>query len=100
MEGRSVAVRLQQTGIPLTLLRRCRAVISRMAEETGEAVWVAEIPDLPSCRATGSSRMEALDRVREMAERRSEGGAPRRALPARRRHANARRAVDFAAANR
>jgi predicted RNase H-like HicB family nuclease len=30
---------------------------------------VAEIPDLPFCRATGSSRIEALDRVREMAAR-------------------------------
>jgi hypothetical protein len=64
-----MAVGLQQAGIPLSLLRRCRAVISRMTDESGRPMWVAEIPDLPSCRATGSSRIEALDRVREMAER-------------------------------
>lgn len=64
-----MAVGLQQAGIPLNLLRRCRAVISRMTDESGRPMWVAEIPDLPSCRATGSSRIEALDRVREMAER-------------------------------
>lgn len=66
-----MAVGLQQAGISLSLLKRCRAVISRMTDESGTAVWVAEIPDLPSCRATGSSRIEALDRVREMAERAS-----------------------------
>lgn len=78
-----MAAGLQQAGIPLSLLRRCRAVISRMTDEAGKAVWVAEIPDLPSCRATGSSRIEALDRVREMAERRSGDGGIRRGLPAR-----------------
>lgn len=64
----------QRSGIPLSLLRCCRAVISRMADTSGRPVWVAEIPDLPSCRATGSSRIEALDRVRRMAERSSNGG--------------------------
>ncbi|HXV04772.1 MAG TPA: type II toxin-antitoxin system HicB family antitoxin [Solirubrobacterales bacterium] len=78
-----MAVGLQQAGIPLSLLKRCRAVISRMTDEAGQAVWVAEIPDLPSCRATGSSRVEALDRVREMAERRSGDGGIRRGPSAR-----------------
>jgi predicted RNase H-like HicB family nuclease len=64
-----MAVGSQYSGIPISLLRRCRAVISRTADPSGRSVWVAEIPDLPSCRATGSSRMEALDRVREMAAR-------------------------------
>lgn len=59
----------QCSRIPVSLLRRCRAVISRRADTSGRAVWVAEIPDLPFCRATGSSRIEALDRVREMAGR-------------------------------
>jgi hypothetical protein len=80
-----MAVGLQQAGIPLSLLRRCRAVISRMTDEAGKAVWVAEIPDLPSCRATGSSRIEALDRVREIAERRSGDGGIRRRSAERRR---------------
>lgn len=69
----------QRSGIPLSLLRCCRAVISRMADTSGKAVWVAEIPDLPSCRATGSSRIEALDRVRQMAERRRNAGGLRHA---------------------
>lgn len=63
----------QSAGIPLNLLRRCRAVISRRTDDAGRPVWLAELPDLPSCRATGSSRVEALDRVRELAER-SGGG--------------------------
>ncbi len=66
----------QCSGIPLNLLRRCRAVISRRTDDSGRAVWLAELPDLPSCRATGSSRIEALDRVRELAER--GGGGDRR----------------------
>lgn len=95
-----MAVGSRQAGIPLSLLRCCRAVISRMTEESGRAVWVAEMPDLPSCRATGSSRMEALDRVREMAERRSDRNRIVSALPARRRRASSHRAMDFAAAKR
>ncbi len=63
----------QCSDIPLSLLRRCRAVISRRTDSAGRPVWLAELPDLPSCRATGSSRVEALDRVRELAERRASG---------------------------
>lgn len=77
-----MAMRPQHSGIPLSLLRRCRAVISRntdASDTSGKAAWVAEIPDLPFCRATGSSRIEALDRVREMAERRRGGGGIHRA---------------------
>jgi len=71
------------SGIPVTLLRHCRTVLSRKAEPDGKVMWVAEVPDLPWCRATGSSRIEALDRVREMGERRKDDERLRRRLPAR-----------------
>jgi len=50
----------------VTLLRHARTVLSRGTDRAGKVVWVAEVPDMPWCRATGSSRVEALDRVREM----------------------------------
>lgn len=55
-----------------------------MTDPSGKPVWVAEIPDLPSCRATGSSRIEALDRVREMAEDRGLASAGLKRSAARR----------------
>lgn len=76
-----MATRPQSSGIPVSLLRRCRAVISRKTDPSGRSVWVAEMPDQPFCRATGSSRMEALDRVHQMAERRGDDGRIRRGLP-------------------
>jgi hypothetical protein len=79
-----MATRPQCSGIPVGLLRCCRAVISRKTDPSGKAVWVAEMPDLPFCRATGSSRMEALDRVRRMAEREGDAGGIRRGLPSER----------------
>jgi hypothetical protein len=68
-------------GIPVSLLRRCRTVLSRRTDDSGKVVWIAEIPDAPWCSATGSSRVEALDRVREMADRRSDDGNFRRRAP-------------------
>jgi hypothetical protein len=68
-------------GIPVSLLRRCRTVLSRQTDGSGKVVWIAEIPNAPWCNATGSSRVEALDRVREMAERRSDDGNVRRRVP-------------------
>jgi len=71
------------SGIPVTLLRHCRTVLSRKTDQRGKVVWVAEVPDMPWCRATGSSRIEALDRVREMGERSRDEARIRRRLPAR-----------------
>lgn len=70
------------SGIPVTLLRHARTVLSRKTDPAGKVVWVAEVPDIPWCRATGSSRVEALDRVREMGRRKSDDGPIRRRLPA------------------
>lgn len=72
-----------RSGIPVTLLRHCRTVLSRKTDPGGKVVWVAEVPGMPWCRATGSSRIEALDRVREMGERRREDESIRRRLPTR-----------------
>ncbi|HEX5763312.1 MAG TPA: hypothetical protein VFY04_09350 [Solirubrobacterales bacterium] len=71
------------SAIPLTLLRHTRTVLSRKTDPAGKAVWVAEVPDMPWCRATGSSRVEALDRVREMGRRKRDDGSIRRRLPTR-----------------
>jgi hypothetical protein len=71
------------SGIPVTLLRHCRTVLSRKTEPDGKAMWIAEVPDTPWCRATGSSRIEALDRVRAMGERRKDDERLRRRLSAR-----------------
>lgn len=69
------------SGIPVTLLRHARTVLSRKTDPAGKVVWVAEVPDMPWCKATGSSRVEALDRVREMGRRKSDDGRNRRRLP-------------------
>ena len=72
----------KRTGIPVTLLRHYRTVLSRKTDPRGKVTWIAEVPDMPWCRSTGSSRIEALDRVREMGERRREDGRIGRRLPA------------------
>jgi hypothetical protein len=72
------------SGISMTLLRQCHTVLSRKVDSRGKVVWVAEVPDMPSCRATGSSRIEALDRVREISRRRRDDERIRRRLPAER----------------
>lgn len=66
------------SGISIDRLRHSRIVLSRAADPSGGTVWVAESAGR---RATGSSRIEALDRVREMSgERRSDGRVRRRVL--------------------
>jgi len=72
--------RSQLGGIALSLLRRCRTVLSRESDASGKVVWVAAIPDFPGYRATGPSRIEALDRLRQMAKRRSDDGGIRRGI--------------------
>lgn len=77
-----MATAASSSGIPVTLLRHARTVLSRKTDPAGKVVWVAEVPDMPWCKATGSSRIEALDRVREMGRRKRDDGALRRRLPA------------------
>jgi hypothetical protein len=75
---KTVAGERSLTRMPVSMLRHYRTVLSRERDSSGGAVWAATVTDMPGCRATGSSRIEALDRVREMAERRSENGGLRR----------------------
>lgn len=76
-----MATAASSSGIPVTLLRHARTVLSRKTDPAGKVVWVAEVPDIPWCKATGSSRIEALDRVREMGRRKRDDGLRRRRLP-------------------
>jgi hypothetical protein len=49
------------------LLRRpYRTSLRRELRMDGSTLWVAEVVDMPWCRGTGSSRMEALRAVRAM----------------------------------
>lgn len=78
-EAEAGARKGRSQGIPLSLLRRSRATLYRGRDEAGKPAWVAELLDMPGRRATGASRAEALDRVREMfAER---GAGPRAGGP-------------------
>lgn len=76
-----MTTRRSYSAIPVSLLRRCRMVLSRGTDAAGRVIWIAEIPSVPWCRATGSSRIEALDRVRKIAERRRDDGGLRRGPP-------------------
>lgn len=61
------AGRGRYSGIPLNLLRRYRTTLSRQADAAGTTSWTARVVGIPGCEGTGSSRTEALHRVREMA---------------------------------
>ena len=56
-----------QRGLPPMMLRRpYRTSLRRELRVDGSTVWIAEVVDMPWCRGTGSSRMEALRAVRAM----------------------------------
>lgn len=69
------------SGISLGALRRSRTVLSRETDaSTGHSTWIAEMSGT-GFRASGSSRTEALRRVREeaAAHHLAFGGAARQA---------------------
>ena len=54
-----------QTGLPPMMLKRpYRTSLRRELGADGETVWIAEVVDMPWCRGTGATRMEALRAVR------------------------------------
>jgi hypothetical protein len=54
-----------RTGSPPMMLRRpYRTSLRRELGADGETVWIAEVVDMPWCRGTGATRMEALRAVR------------------------------------
>ena len=66
------------SGISISRLLDSRVVLSRAAGSGGDSAWVAESGGR---RATGSSRIEALDRVRMMGKERRSDGRVRRRIP-------------------
>lgn len=52
--------------ISLNLLREYRTVLSRRTDEDGQTRWTAKLFDVPGWEASGTTRTEALRRVREM----------------------------------
>jgi hypothetical protein len=55
------------SSISLDLLLQYRTVLSRRTDEEGTTSWTAKVVGMPWCEASGSTRTEALRRVREMA---------------------------------
>jgi len=60
-----MAVGTYYSGISLNLLRQHRTALSRERDAAGRATWTASVVGMPGYRATGSTRVEALERVRE-----------------------------------
>lgn len=53
--------------IPLDFVRQYRTVLSRQTDVSGRTSWTARVVGMPRFEADGSTRTEALRRVREMA---------------------------------
>ena len=54
-----------RTGLPPMMLKRpYRTSLRRELGTDGETLWIAEVVDMPWCRGTGATRMEALRAVR------------------------------------
>ena len=51
---------------PLMLKRPYRTSLRREPGTDGEVIWVAEVVDMPWCRGTGATRLEALRAVGAM----------------------------------
>jgi hypothetical protein len=51
---------------PMMLKRPYRTRLRRELGTDGRTQWVAEVVDMPWCRGTGATRMEALRAVRAM----------------------------------
>lgn len=54
------------SSISLDLLLRYRTVLSRRTDAAGTTSWTAKVVGMPWFEASGSTRTEALRRVREM----------------------------------
>jgi hypothetical protein len=54
------------SGISLALLRGYRTILLRRTDAEGRATWSAEVAGMPGFRATGVTRTEALNRVKEL----------------------------------
>jgi hypothetical protein len=56
-----------KSGLPPMMLKRpYRTSLRREQGADGEVVWVAEVVDMPWCRGTGATRLEALRAVGAM----------------------------------
>jgi hypothetical protein len=53
--------------VPLDFVLQYRAVLARRTDGDGATGWTARIVGMPRLEASGTTRMEALRRVREMA---------------------------------
>lgn len=81
------------SGISLDLLRKYRTVLVRRSDAEGNMSWSAEVAGMPDIRATGTTRIEALNRVQAILASWGDAG-PRRAWP----RGNSKRSEDAAAA--
>lgn len=73
-----MGLRERYSGISLNRLLKSRVVLSRGIDSSGSTVWVAESSGR---KAIGRTRIEALDRVREMSKERRSDGRVRRLSP-------------------
>jgi hypothetical protein len=59
--------RYSYSRIPLNFVLQYRTALSRQTDLSGTVSWTARLLGMPRIEATGSTRAEALQRVREMA---------------------------------